>query len=280
MHPTRPVVRPGAFFALTFGLSWLIWLPLTLSHLGIGPFQIAESTSMGVRLLGVLMPATAALLLTAHAGGRAAVRQLLATLAVWRVGWGWWGAAVVVQPLLLLLSALLFNRSGGQPPLAWATSLTISGWIASGVMLTVAVLGEEIGWRGLALPALQRQYSTLPASVLLAFAHATWHLPFWMLQETYDQYGVGYLLLSYLFVFPMTLYINWLFNRSRSSVLLVVACHLAFNLVNVAWLPVTVSLGAFAILIGIECGVALFLLPRLAVAPRQSQSKMAVVQRL
>ena len=117
------------------------------------------------------------------------------------------------------------------------------------------------------------------ASVLLGFAHATWHLPFWMLQGTYDQYGAGYLLLSYLFVFPMTLYINWLFNRSRSSVLLVAACHLTFNLVNVAWLPVTVSPGAFAILTGIECGVALLILPRLAVPMRQVQQASPVEYR-
>jgi len=268
MSTRNVLVHPLLFFTLTFVLSWLIWIPLTLSHLGIGPFHIAEGVSMLVRLLGVLMPATAALILTAQAGGGQAVRRLLAMLTVWRVGWGWWGAAVVAQPLLLILSALLFNGSGGQPALVWSTQLSIGGWIAYGVMLTVAVLGEEIGWRGVALPALQRQYSALTASVLLGFVHATWHLPFWMLQETYDQYGVGYLLLSYLFVFPMTLYINWLFNRSRSSVLLVVACHLAFNLVNVAWLPVTVSPGAFAILTGIECGVALLILPRLAVPIR------------
>lgn len=279
MHPTQPLVPPRTFFMLTFVLSWLIWIPLTLSHLGIGSFDIAESTSMGVRLLGVLMPATAALLLTARTGGRRAVRRLLASLTVWRVGWMWWGAAVIAQPILLILSGLLFNGSGGQPALVWSTQLTLSGWIAYGVMLTVAVLGEEIGWRGLALPALQRQYSTLTASVLLAFTHATWHLPFWMLQESYDQYGVGYFLLSYLFVFPMTLYINWLFNRSRSSVLLVVACHLAFNLVNVAWLPVTVNLGAFTILIGIECGVALLILPRLAVPARHLQQETPVGSR-
>ena len=37
------------FFALTFVLSWLIWVPLALSHLGIA-FQIPEATSNLVRL--------------------------------------------------------------------------------------------------------------------------------------------------------------------------------------------------------------------------------------
>jgi hypothetical protein len=145
MHPIQPLVRPRTFFILTFVLSWLIWIPLTLSHLGIGPFQIGESTSLLVRLLGVLMPATAALILTALAGGGNAIRRLLAMLTVWRVGWRWWGAAVVVQPLLLSLSAWLFNAMGGQPQLVWSTHFTASDWIAYLVMLTVAVLAGTPG---------------------------------------------------------------------------------------------------------------------------------------
>jgi hypothetical protein len=84
MSPTALPVRPRTFFALTYLLSWAIWVPLALSHFGVGPFHTAEGTSSIVRLLGVLMPATAALLLTAHAGGRQAVRGLMGRLAIWR----------------------------------------------------------------------------------------------------------------------------------------------------------------------------------------------------
>ncbi len=80
--PPRPGVSPLKFFLLTFLLSWLIWIPLDLSHFGIGPFSIPETTSTFVRLLGVLMPVTAGIILTGRSGGRAAIRALLARLAI------------------------------------------------------------------------------------------------------------------------------------------------------------------------------------------------------
>ncbi|MDQ3855586.1 MAG: hypothetical protein M3281_04235 [Chloroflexota bacterium] len=101
-------VRPATFFVLTFVLSWLVWAPLALSHLGVGPFRIAESTSQSLRLLGVLMSAVSALILTVRPAGRAGLRRLL----VWRVGAGWWLAAVAVQPLLLVAAWLAAVRLG------------------------------------------------------------------------------------------------------------------------------------------------------------------------
>jgi membrane protease YdiL (CAAX protease family) len=262
MRPSATLVRPATFFVLTYVLSWLIWIPLVLSHFGIGGLAIAEGTSSLVRLFGVLMPATAALLLTARAGGRAAVRSLLGQLKVWRVGWQWWGAAVVVQPVLLVLAALIYNRLGGDPqvtPVAAGSAVVL---LVNVIFLLLATLGEEIGWRGLALPALQLKRSPLAASVILGLVWAVWHVPFWLLMDTFDQFGVGYILLN-LLLLPLAFYITWLYNGSRSSLLLVVALHLSFNIVNVAWLPVTSNVGAFGVFLILEWLVALALVPRL-----------------
>lgn len=89
-------VRSRTFFLLTYPCSWLIWTPLVTSHFEIGPIAIPEGTSNLVRLFGVLMPATVAIVLTARGEGRARVGRLLGRLRIWRVGWQWWTAAVVV----------------------------------------------------------------------------------------------------------------------------------------------------------------------------------------
>ena len=69
---TRPLApSPLVFFLVTFAFSWLIWIPLAISHLSAAPF-IPEGTSNGVRLLGVLGPAIIAILLSAIIGGRVA----------------------------------------------------------------------------------------------------------------------------------------------------------------------------------------------------------------
>lgn len=271
IHGNKPSailpVRPAAFFGLTLLLSWLIWIPLALSHFGIGPFHIPEEISAIVRLLGVLMPSAAALWLAARGGGRAAVRGLLGRLAHWRVGWQWWLAAVVVAPALLIASGLLYNRLGGQPPVTPQPPVAPVALAINIVFLALATLGEEIGWRGVALPTLQQQRSALASSVILGLVWAAWHIPFWLLLDTFDQFGVGYLALNVLLGLPLTVYITWFFNHSQASLLLPVAFHLSFNLVSVVWLPVTTTIGAFVLSIAALWVVALLILPRLESQP-------------
>jgi CAAX protease family protein len=263
-------VHPRTFFILTYLLSWLIWIPLDLSHFGIGPFNIPEGLSNVVRLLGVLMPAVAALVLTSRAAGRGGVRNLLGRLAIWRVGWNWWAAAVLVQPVLVVVAGVVYNRFWGNPAVIVQPLGAVAAFVISTIFLAIASLGEEIGWRGVALPGLQSDRSALNASLILWFLWGIWHIPFWLLLDSFDQFGWSYLALNFLFGLPVTLYITWLFNHSRSSVLLAVAFHLSFNIVNTSIFPVTSNPGAFAVLIAIEWVVTLLFIRHLE--PPKAQS--------
>jgi uncharacterized protein len=253
-------VRPLTFFLLTFFFSWLIWIPLDLSHFGIGSLHVPEEISNIVRLLGVLMPGVAALLLTAISSGRGAVRRLLGRLSIWRVGWKWWAAVILVQPVLLVLAGLVYNWIWGNPPVSILAVGPAVGFVISIIFLALATFGEEIGWRGVALPSLQSRQSALKSSLILGFLWAAWHIPFWLLLDTYDQFGWGYLTLNFIFVLPMTFYITWFFNHSRSSLLLPIAFHLSFNILNTALFPVTVNPGAFALFIAIDWVVTLMII--------------------
>jgi len=263
MRHTTSRVPPLAYFLLTFVLSWAIWIPLTLSHYAVWPLAIPEGVSAIVRLLGVLMPGVAALLLTARAGGGSAVKRLLARFAIWRVGWRWWAAAILVQPALLGLTALVYNTFWAEAPLRPIPFAGWGAWIANLVFLTLAGVGEETGWRGVALPGLQARRSAVVSSLILGLVWATWHLPFWILLGTTEQYGPGYFALNYLGFVPLTFYVTWFFNHSRASLLLPVVFHVVFNMVNVAWLPVTSSVQAYLLLIVAEWVVALLLVRRL-----------------
>jgi membrane protease YdiL (CAAX protease family) len=258
-----PSVQPGIFFVTTFILSWLIWVPLTMSHFGVGPLHIAEETSNIVRLLGVLMPATSALILTALTGGRGAMRNLWARLFLWRVNWKWWVAAVLGQPALLVLAAVTLNLFSKDTTISPEPLASVGAFIVNVVMLLIATLGEEIGWRGVALPGLQQQNSAFKSSAILGLLWGIWHIPFWLLLDTFDQFGISYLGLNLLFVVPLTFYITWFFNHSDQSLLLPVMLHLTFNIVNTILLPVTMSIGAFLIFGVFEWVVAIFILPHL-----------------
>jgi uncharacterized protein len=260
LQTIAPPVKPSRFFALTFTLSWLIWIPLVLSRQGIIAGSIPAGTVTLLSFLGVLMPAVSALLLTSAGGGRKGVRALLSGLALWRVGWKWWAAAVLGQPALLSFTALVYALWRGNMPVA-SVSLTTSSLIVTIFFLLLATLGEEIGWRGVALPTLELRGTALRASAVLAAIYATWHTPYWLLQSTFDQYGAFYVLLNWLFAIPLTLYMTWLFNGGRFSILLPVALHLSFNIMNTAILPVTENITAYEMFIVFEWIIALLLVP-------------------
>jgi hypothetical protein len=75
------------------------------------------------------------------------------------------------------------------------------------------------------------------------------HLSFWLILDTFEQYGWLYLAPNLLFVLPITFYCTWLFNHSGYSLPLPIVFHLGFNIVNTAPLPVILILGAFDVLI-------------------------------
>lgn len=254
----------GRFFSVTFALSWAVWLPLTLMRFGVLKPVVPEAALVPVGLLGVLMPSVAAFLMSSRQGaGR--IRGLVRRLLIWRVGWIWL-AAIFVQPAILLAVAAV-NSMFKWDAIRFANPSS-GAFVTTLAFLIVAATGEELGWRGYALPALQSRFTPLVSSIVLGLAVATWHLPYWLLQDIPDTYGLGYLALNYVFVVAVTVQLTWLFNRANSSVLIAVVFHVVFNAFNVALLPVTSSVPAFGLLTAIESALAVGLLGSLQ--PRTS----------
>lgn len=83
--------------------------------------------------------------------------------------------------------------------------------------------GEELGWRGYALPRLQAGRSALAASLILGVLWAAWHLPLFAT-------GVwGQPVPHSLTILALTIPYTWLFNKTNGSVLLVMLFHGSFN---------------------------------------------------
>ena len=84
-----------------------------------------------------------------------------------------------VYPVLLVAAGLFYNLLYPQSAVQ-LLEISVGGLIANLIFLTIASLGEEIGWRGVALPSLQKKYSPLISSAILGLLWAAWHLPFWV----------------------------------------------------------------------------------------------------
>ena len=220
---TRPLLK---FFSLTYAATWICWMAAGAISRGNAPAAPALAAIAGALfLLGTFAPALVALALTERAEGRAATRALLRRVFEWRVGARWYVFAVGYMPAIKLSVALVHRfASGGWPRFgqeAWylmATAILFSTWVQA---------GEEIGWRGYALPRLSDRFGLAPASVILGIIWASWHLPLFLVLES-DKFGQSFPLYL-LQVIALSVAAAWLYWRTEGSLLLVMLLHAAVN---------------------------------------------------
>ena len=226
---TTTSVFPLKYFVLAFAFTWALWVPAALEARGLIP-----SLPIPATFLGAFGPLVAAVVVTAQHDGRAGLRSLLGRVLRWRVPPIWYGVTIL-GPILLYLTAMALNVAlGGQPHdlEVMIGALPIVLAISVYMLITVA-LGEEVGWRGYALPALQARYSALLASVILGVMWALWHLPLFFNPDTI--YGNLPFVVQLALQVPFAILLTWVYNSTGGSVLLVMLLHAVFNAGGQLW---------------------------------------------
>lgn len=217
----RPKVAApvGVFFVLTFLVAWACWIPV------VRLLRPGTPAISALWLLGVFAPALVALALTGWYEGGSSVRALLGRAVQWEVGGRWYVFAVSYMVLIKLAVALVHRVSlGSWPHFAHEGP----GVILIAILLSTPVqAGEEIGWRGYALPRLAERMGFAWASLLLGVVWACWHLPQFFLRSA-DTYGQSFPICS-LEVIAMSVAIAWLYTHTKGSVLLPMLMHSAVN---------------------------------------------------
>src|SRR6185436_217152 len=147
-----------AGFVMMFVLTWPVdlWAAAASHGCAVAPPPILPL------LVGYGFVA-AAVLVTGIVDGRGGVRALLRRFLIWRVGVHWY-LVVLFGPALIYLAAVALHRAlGGElgeplihriigPVMSLAVALPLF------FLFDVTTNGEEIGWRGYALPRLQGRY--------------------------------------------------------------------------------------------------------------------------
>jgi uncharacterized protein len=82
--------------------------------------------------------------------------------------------------------------------------------------------GEEIGWRGYALPRLQERHSALVSSVVIGLVAALWHLPKFMTVGGAQDYPFGFFLFE---AVAQAILYTWVHHGTGGSLLLVMLLH-------------------------------------------------------
>jgi uncharacterized protein len=256
----------GSFFVMTYAFTWLVWSPWVLGQDGAGllPINISQTASGYLNATAILAgPSLSAFIMTVTTEGREGVRRLLGRLVLWRVGFRWYLFALIGVPLIMLVGTMVYSME--LPNLAALGGPSyLLGYLASFALVTVlgGPLLEEIGWRGFALPRMERLHGPLLASLILGVLWALWHLPEFLVPSWAASSGGGSILSIILFIvfaITVTVVITWVFNNTRASVLLAILVHSSIDTFTIplaaifpAWaiasaLPLTIGFGVVAV---------------------------------
>ena len=222
MRTSRPSTRVWAYFVLTFAWSWTCWL--------LSPVVKTQSPSLAAMLMfaGSFGPSMAAVLVVANAGGRAGLRAWFGGCLQWRIGWGWLALALLLPATITALAAALHIALGGSirpSPAAGHALMAAANFFL--VFLLGGPLGEELGWRGYALPSLQESFDWRVGSLGLGLVWGVWHLPLFFITGT-SQVHIP-LALFLLSVVAMSVVFAWLVNRTAGSVVAALLLHTGIN---------------------------------------------------
>lgn len=220
---TRPLL---GFFSFTYAATWTCWAAAAAISRGRGSGDpMLAVLASALFLLGTVAPSLVALALTERGEGRAATRALLDRVFLWHVSLRWYAFAVGYMPAIKLSAALVHRIITGAWPRfgdeAWylmAAAIAFSTWVQA---------GEEIGWRGYALPRLSAGVGLAPASVILGVIWASWHLPLFLFPAA-DTFGQSFPLYL-LQVTALSVAGAWLYWRTGGSLFLVMLLHAAVN---------------------------------------------------
>jgi len=215
------------FLLVSFGLAWgILALFIFLPDQMTGAF--GELTGQHpLFFLAVYAPAIAGMVVIAYCGGYEGLRRYFTRFLKWRCPIGWYGLFLIGIPTVFYGSSVLKgNPFPGPFPFASFRTLLAA-------LFFTAIKGpfEEFGWRGVALPLLQRRFKPLWAGLFLGVIWGGWHLPAFLLSGTPQ--GAWSFAPFFAGSVAVSVIVTQLFNDSRGSILLPALFH--FQLNNPIW---------------------------------------------
>ncbi len=178
--------RLVAFFLISFALSWGIPGVLLLASAS-GAIDISIARHSPLSFLFFWTPALSALIVIGWTQGRHGIWLFLRRSIRGRFKWRWWAAVVVGIPLLKVLA---YGLSEDSIPFDMQAAATGSALAYAGLLALLESPLSELGWRGFALPLMQRRMSGLLAAITLGAVWAVWYMP-WLLPGTVMNWSLG-----------------------------------------------------------------------------------------
>lgn len=218
------------FMALAYLFSW-IWWGGTMGMGIVSPANLSQASGDEAQMAQVLIalgnfgPLLSALIMRLWIS-----REGLRGIMGWRRSWRLYAVAVIA-PVIFYAGVALINHLSGIAPFVWANAeMPLWSYLAvelliGGLIISVFILGEEVGWRGYLLPRLL-PLGEVRATVTVGLIWAGWHLPLLAVGLNYPGQSLWLAIpLFTLVVIALSFPLTWFYRITGGSVVLVTLLH-------------------------------------------------------
>ncbi len=225
--PVFPASALLVFLGISFFITWsLIGAYILAPEMAAITFG-EISGSHPVFFLATWSPAIAAFVVVFAYSGKAGLRAFLYRLLLWRCSLGWAAFIAVVVPLVFVMGSLIKGGSVLAPLPPEGFGLVVA------VLFMMLLLGpvEELGWRGVMQPLLQRHMAPIWAGLIIGAIWGFWHLPAFFLSSTV--YADWQFLPFFIGNVTLAVLVTPIFNDTHGSLLWPMLFH--WQLINPFW---------------------------------------------
>ncbi|MFE9694191.1 CPBP family intramembrane glutamic endopeptidase [Micromonospora sp. NPDC005806] len=214
------------FFLATFALSWGMGMLYVLFQAKVESIFGPMGYTNPVFIFLVYAPGIVGVFMVWRHYGLSGLGSFFRRFRLWRMSLSWWLVLLIGMPAVFYVGAAITGNLADPFP--------FSPWYAVlPALLAMLFIGpiEELGWRGVALPLLQRRFSPLWAGLLLGLVVAFWHTPAFLLSGTKQS---AWAFWPFFFgVVAISVILTPMFNAARGSLLVPFLFHAQMN--NPVW---------------------------------------------
>jgi membrane protease YdiL (CAAX protease family) len=215
-------------------------LALAIGGLGYGPWVLASYGLFSYDMVFVLVfmilgsasPTIAALIVSRLQFGKMGPDYIFRQFYIRGAPKPWLLVAAILPLALASSAALLWILAGGEYNYS-LSPLKLLEFFPILLSNFVVNVWEEVGWRGYALPTLQRKYSALSSSLIIGIVWAVWHWPHFAVKD--NAMAVNFHNFLYFLAFMPLFSVSYtlIYNSSKGNLFAPSLYHASTNAANI-----------------------------------------------
>lgn len=225
--------KPVRYFSLTFLITFVLWF--------IGALMSFQDDGSGlymiILLAGLMTPFFVALVLLIQSPNVKMKRESINRLINPRlIRPAMLPVMFALMPLVVLVSITLSLPFGGSlSQFQFAESFSFStGFVPVLLLLLLAAIFEELGWRGYGFDSLEQRYDFLTASVIFGVLWSLWHAPLVFVNHSYQyeivQENIWYGVNFFVGIIILGIIVSWFCHKNNKSIIAAIAFHFMINI--------------------------------------------------